>query len=118
MSHHAHGTNRSYGHASRTSGMGTGSSVRHSLYQELHPEMYRAAPKSLRRRRISDDERRAAIIDDLRANGPSTAGEIQRRLRINKKYITPLLTAGIDGVTVVSTRQNRSTIIKVWGMMK
>ena len=118
MSHHAHGTNRSYGHASRTSGMEASTSARHSLYRELHPQMYRPTSPSLRNRRISDDERRTAIIDDLRANGPSTAGEIQRRLRINKKYITPLLTAGIDGVTVVSTRQNRSTIIKVWGMMK
>jgi hypothetical protein len=116
MSHHAHGTRRIHAGASRTREADSAPQSQRFSYRDLHPEMYRPGVPSLRNRRISDDERRAAIIADLRANGPSTAVEIVKRLRINKKYITPLLNAGINGVTVVRTEQRRSTLVKVWGV--
>ena len=119
MSHHAHGTNKVYGHASRTREMEARRAQGERFsYRDIHPEMYRPGVPSLRNRRISDDERRAAIIADLRKNGPSTAGEIQQRLRINKNHITPLLHAGIDGVVVVRTKLHGSTIVKVWGIVQ
>lgn len=106
-------------HASRTREMEAGRAQGERFsYRDIHPEMYKPKAPSLRNRRISDDDRRAAIIADLRTNGPSTAVEIMKRLRINKKYITPLLNAGINGVTVVRTKRHGSTIVKVWGMMK
>ncbi len=116
MSHHAHSTRHIHDGASRTREADRSLQSQRFSYRDLHPEMYKPKAPSLRNRRISDDERRAAIIADLRTNGPSTAAEVERRLKINKKYITPLLNAGIDGVAVVRTEQRRSTLVKVWGV--
>lgn len=120
MSHHAHGTQRSHGGATRIGEMESRpESPRVSLYQMLHPEMYiNAGRKTLRNRRLTDEERKVAIIEDLRANGPATATQIARRLGVNVKFVSPLLIAGIDGVAVVRTpkKAGRSANRNVWGV--
>lgn len=118
MSHHAHGTRRSRGHASRTRDMDTGSTPRVNLYQELHPEMFMERRPTLRGRQLSDDERKAAIVADLRTHGPSTAQEIAFRLGINIRRVSLYLATGIDGVVVVGKEKNQvnRSYIKVWGV--
>lgn len=118
MSHHAHGTNKVYGHASRTRGMETGTAAKHSLYYELHPEMRRPPRPTLRNRRMTDDERKAAIAEDLRTHGNATAAQIARRLGIDVTSVTPLLRSGIDGVVVIERKasERSSRIAKIWGI--
>lgn len=118
MSHHAHGTNKVYGHGSRTRGMEPGSATQGERFslRDLHPELYRPTPPTLRNRRMTDDERRAAIIDDLRTNGPATAVEIDKRLGISKNYTARLLADGIDGVVVERTVLRGSRTVNVWGL--
>lgn len=118
MSHHAHGTNKVYGHASRTRDMETGTAVRHSLYYELHPEMRRPQRPTLRNRRMTDDERKAVIAEDLRTHGNATAAQIARRLGIDVTSVTPLLRSGIDGVVVMERKasERSSRIAIVWGI--
>ena len=118
MSHHAHGTNKVYGHASRTRDMETGTAVRHSLYYELHPEMRRPPRPTLRNRRMTDDERKAAIAEDLRTHGNATAAQIARRLGSGVVAVKSMLRSGIDGVVVIEKKASdrSSRIAKVWGI--
>lgn len=114
----AHGAQRAKGHASRIRDMSNGTSATVSLYQELHPEMYRQK-RSLRGRRLTDDERKAAIVEDLRAHGPATAQQIAFRLCVNIKRVSPYLTAGIDGVIVVGkvkSQIGRGDCKRIWGL--
>lgn len=114
----AHGAQRAKGHASRNRDMESGTAPRVSLYRELHPEMFLAKRRTLRGRRLSDDERKAAIVADLRAHGPATASQIAYRLGVNIKKVSPYLTGGIDGVVVVRTVTSveRGNSEKIWGL--
>lgn len=115
----AHGTQRSHGHASRTRDMENSPAPRTSLYRELHPEMFTAQRNTLRGRRLSDDERKAAIVENLRMYGPATAVQIAYRMGVNIKKVSPYLTAGIDGVIVVGRVRNqigRGDCKRIWGL--
>lgn len=109
MSHHAHGTNKVYGHASRTREMEGRTSTRFSLYRELHPEMYRKAAA----------EREPALADriaDYIHSHVGTVAEIATVLDCSHSAVARLFSRNrIPGATVVGKKVVGRQTVKVWG---
>lgn len=108
MSHHAHGTNRVYGHASRTREMEKRTPTQFSLYRELHPEMYGKVAK--REPALAD-----RIADYIRSH-VGTVSEIATALNCSPSAVARLLSRDrIPGAAVVGKKVVGRQTVKVWG---
>ena len=97
-----------------------------SLYEELHPEMFKTIPYTGRDRRHFSKPPRTApppiFADDIRAylaqHGNATSPQIAAALNMSTKLVSNKLTRGLVGIVRVGTQRTKHghTMI-VWGLV-
>lgn len=88
---------------------------RHSLYRELHPEMFSSAsPKPTRRTPTGQK-----VYDWLKEHGPATGRQVAEGLGVHAESVHSTLSHNVIGVRNVDTIKDKDgRKIKVWGIVE
>lgn len=108
----AHNARRTWGGASLARNMEPPEvkAAPHSMYRELHPEMYKNKPERM-------TKLASLIIDYLKKNGEATPMEIATGIKWKHvSSVAHCLKSNAHGVSVVGQRKTAKGNVNVWGI--